>query len=231
MQNVAAEMNLSETAFLHRTQDGYELRWFTPMAEVDLCGHATLASAHVLWEQEFIARDATARFHTRSGLLTVSKHDAGLEMNFPAEPAQPADAPAGLAEALGAEVKWVGRNRFDYLVELESERVVRDLAPDFSALRKVATRGTIVTAASESESGEYDYVARFFGPALGINEDPVTGSAHCCLAPFWAERFGRDALVGFQASARGGTVRVRISGDRVMLTGQAVTTMRGELLV
>ena len=229
MQNVAAEMNLSETAFLHPAQDGYQLRWFTPMAEVDLCGHATLASAHVLWEEDFIPRDATARFHTRSGLLTVSKQDTGLEMNFPAEPAQPADAPTRLADALGAEVKWVGRNRFDYLVELPSERVVRDLTPDFSALRKVATRGIIVTAVSET--GDYDYVARFFGPALGIDEDPVTGSAHCCLAPFWAERLGRDALVGFQASARGGTVWVRMEGDRVMLTGQAVTTMRGELLV
>ena len=234
MQNVAAEMNLSETAFLHPAQDGYELRWFTPMAEVDLCGHATLASAHVLWEEEFIPPDGTARFHTRSGLLTVRKQDTGLEMNFPAEPAQPAEAPTGLADALGAKVKWVGRNRFDYLAELESERVVRDLTPDFSALRKVATRGIIVTAQSEAGgngTGDYDYVARFFGPALGIDEDPVTGSAHCGLAPFWAERLGRDALVGFQASARGGTVRVRVAGDRVMLTGQAVTTMRGELLV
>lgn len=228
MQNVAAEMNLSETAFLYQQNDGYNLRWFTPTAEVDLCGHATLASAHVLWQEGHLSADAEARFHTLSGMLTVRQRGEWMEMNFPAEPPQPSDAPAGLVEALGTQARFVGQNRLDYLVEAESEDTVRKLAPDFGALEKISTRGIIVTA--RADSGDYDFVSRCFFPAVGINEDPVTGSAHCCLGPFWAARLGRDSLVGYQASARGGRVRVRIAGERVLLGGQAVTTLRGELL-
>ncbi len=228
MQNVAAEMNLSETAFLHPREDGYHLRWFTPVTEVDLCGHATLASAHVLWEEGHLAGSAEARFHTASGVLTVRRQGAWMEMNFPAEPPHPTTPPAGLLEALGVHARFVGQNRLDYLVEAESENVVRELAPDFSALGQISTRGIIVTA--PGSSSDYHFVSRCFFPAVGINEDPVTGSAHCCLGPYWAGRLGRDSLVGYQASARGGTVRVRVAGDRVLLGGQAVTTLRGELL-
>lgn len=228
MQNVAAEMNLSETAFLHPRDEGYNLCWFTPVTEVDLCGHATLASAHVLWEEGHLSGNAEARFHTLSGVLTVRRQDPWMEMDFPAEPPQPTISPSGLLEALGVDARFVGQNRLDYLVEAESEDVVRELAPDFSALGRISTRGIIVTATSSS--GDYDFVSRCFFPAVGINEDPVTGSAHCCLGPFWAARLGRDSLVGYQASTRGGTVRVRVAGERVLLGGQAVTTLRGELL-
>ena len=228
MQDVAAEMNLSETAFLYPRDGDYNLRWFTPVAEVDLCGHATLASAHVLWEDGYLAPGAEARFHTLSGLLSVRRQEQTMEMDFPAEPPHPTDPPPGLLDALGSEARYVGQNRLDYLVELESENAVRALSPDFAALGKISTRGVIATALASG--GEYDFVSRCFFPAVGIPEDPVTGSAHCCLGPFWAERLGRDSLVGYQASRRGGTVGVRILGNRALLTGQAVTTLRGELL-
>jgi PhzF family phenazine biosynthesis protein len=228
MQSVASEMNLSETAFLVKQQDGYNLRWFTPVAEVDLCGHATLASAHVLWEEPHLRLDQQARFHTRSGLLTADRRGDWIEMDFPATPEESAPSPAGLAEALGASPRYVGKNVFDYFVELESEDVVRNLRPDFSALEKLPVRGVIVTAISNS--GEYDFVSRFFGPQTGVAEDPVTGSAHCCLGPFWGKRLNKDQLVGYQASARGGVVRVHLGGDRVYLQGQAVTVLRGELV-
>jgi PhzF family phenazine biosynthesis protein len=228
MRDVAREMNLSETAFLHPVEDGFHLRWFTPAVEVDLCGHATLASAHVLWESGALAADAEARFHTRSGLLTARRADGWIEMDFPAKPEDPDDTPDGLEQALGAPVVYVGRSQFDVLVELESEEVVRSLAPDMTLLRSVEARGVIVTARSEMD--DVDFVSRFFAPRVGVDEDPVTGSAHCVLAPYWAHELGRDALVGYQASARGGIVRVRARGDRVILAGQAVTVLRGELV-
>ena len=228
MQRIAAEMNLSETAFLERLDDGYRLRWFTPAAEVDLCGHATLASAHVLWETGSLPAAETARFHTRSGLLTCRRQGEWIEMDFPAEPATRADAPTALIEALGHTPRWVGRNRMDYLVELDDEATVRGLEPDFGRLRAVDTRGVMVTAGS-AEPG-VDFVSRFFAPRLGIDEDPVTGSAHCALGPFWAERLGRSELIGRQVSRRGGVVRVSLAGDRVHIGGQAVTVLRGELL-
>jgi PhzF family phenazine biosynthesis protein len=236
MQAVACEMNLSETAFAHRREDDYHLRWFTPAVEVDLCGHATLATAHVLWEAAYLPRHATARFHTRSGLLTAEWRDNWIELDFPAEPAAPVPPPDALARALGASAQWTGRNRFDWLVELESEDAVRRLAPDLTGLSEVPARGIIVTAragssSSSSNMGGYDFVSRFFAPRLGVPEDPVCGSAHCCLAPFWSQRLGRSALVGYQASARGGIVRVRHIGERVALGGQAVTVMRGELVL
>jgi PhzF family phenazine biosynthesis protein len=226
MQQVAAEMNLSETAFLHPLEDGWRLRWFTPQVEVELCGHATLAAAHVLWEEGRLAAGAAARFHTASGVLSAMREGEWIRMDFPTTPAEAAPVPPGLAEALGAEPVYVGRSRWDLLVEVESEAVLRALCPDFARLREVEARGVICTA----RGAEHDFVSRFFAPRVGIDEDPVTGSAHCVLAPHWAGRLGRDRLVGYQASLRGGVVRVRLAGERVLLEGQAVTVLRGELL-
>lgn len=228
MQDVAREMNLSETAFLHPQDGGYGLRWFTPALEVALCGHATLASAHVLWQEGHLAPERSARFHTKSGLLTAARHAAWIELNFPATPAAPAPTPTGLAAALGTAPQWVGRSRFDYLVEVESEEAVRGLAPDFAALERVEARGVIVT--SRARTANYDFVSRFFAPRAGVREDPVTGSAHCALTPFWSERLHKTALTAYQASARGGVIRLRLERDRVVLGGQAVTVLRGELL-
>ncbi|HEY7067043.1 MAG TPA: PhzF family phenazine biosynthesis protein [Chloroflexota bacterium] len=227
MQAVAREMNLSETAFLVRCADGYDLRWFTPAVEVDLCGHATLASAHVLWEDGHLPPGEAARFQTRSGLLTAARQGDWIEMDFPAKPQEPAEPPPGLAAALGAVPRYVGRNEFDYLVEVESEAVLRALQPDFAALRAIPVRGITVT--SRAATAGCDFVSRFFAPAAGIDEDPVTGSAHCCLGPYWAERLGRPELTAYQASGRGGVVRVRVGDGRVYLGGQAVTVLRGEL--
>lgn len=226
-QRLAREMNLSETAFLERRADGFDLRWFTPAMEVDLCGHATLASAHILWETGELPPDERARFHTRSGPLTASRRDGWIELDFPATPEEPADPPADLERALGAPARHVGRSVFDYLVELESESVLRDLAPDFRGLRAYGVRGVIVT--SRAVTPGYDFVARYFAPGAGIDEDPVTGSAYCALGPYWQARFGKDSFVAYQASERGGIVRVRVDGDRVLLGGQAVTVFRGEL--
>lgn len=229
MQDVAMEMNLSETAFLHPHEDGWRLRWFTPAAEVQLCGHATLASAHLLWEDGHLAADAEARFHTASGVLTARRADGWIEMDFPAKPAQPTRAPEGLAEALGCTPVFVGRSQFDLLVVLENEAAVRALAPDLGRLRQLDARGVIVTAEAE-EDRPFDFVSRFFAPRVGVDEDPVTGSAHCVLAPFWAGRLGRDELTGYQASRRGGVVRVRSTGERVSLIGRALTVLRGQLV-
>jgi len=227
LQNVAREMNLSETAFLWKREDGFDLRWFTPAVEVDLCGHATLASAHVLWEEGHLPEATRACFHTRSGLLKADRRGDWIELDFPAKPEQAAAVPAGLVEALGVIPRYVGKNKFDYLVEVDSEQVVRNVKPNFSQLGTLPVRGVIVT--SGSDSPEFDFVSRFFAPAAGINEDPVTGSSHCCLGPFWANRLKKKELMAYQASARGGVMRVRVEGDRVHLGGQAVTVMRGEL--
>jgi PhzF family phenazine biosynthesis protein len=228
MQNVGREMNLSETAFLLRQRDGFNLRWFTPAVEVDLCGHATLASAHILWETARLASDEPARFHTRSGLLTAERRGDEIELDFPSTPPQRITTPAGLVEALGVVPKFVGQSRFDFLVEVESEAVVRNLKPDIAALKALSVRGVMVT--SVASSGAFDFVSRFFAPGAGIDEDPVTGSAHCCLGPFWSQRLGKDEMLAYQASARGGVVRVRVAGERVHLGGQAVTVLRGELI-
>lgn len=228
MQQVALEMNLAETAFLYRDGDAYHLRWFTPAIEVDLCGHATLASAHVLWTEGHLEPGEQARFQTRSGLLTADQRGDWIELDFPAEPAAAIVPPDGLLDALGVEPVNVGRNRMDIIVEVAREEAVRAAQPDMGLLAAVPTRGVIVT--SRAAAPGYDFVSRFFAPAAGVPEDPVTGSAHCCLAPYWAERLGQDELVGYQASARGGTVRVRLAGDRVKLLGQAVTVIRGELV-
>lgn len=228
MQDVARELNLAETAFLVRQTDGFDLRWFTPAIEVDLCGHATLASAHVLWEEHQLANDETARFHTRSGVLTASRELDLIWLDFPATPSHQVPVTPDLSHGLGASMRYVGRTAFDYLVELDSEAAVRQLTPDLNQLARLAVRGVIVTA--RSAGGGYDFVSRFFAPRAGVPEDPVTGSAHCGLAPFWAERLNKSELVGCQASERGGIVRVRVEGPRVRLGGQAVTVLRGELL-
>ncbi|HYO46769.1 MAG TPA: PhzF family phenazine biosynthesis protein [Gemmatimonadota bacterium] len=232
MQAVAAEVNLAETAFLRpRGRGEFDLRWFTPLVEVDLCGHATLASAHRLWEAG-LADEGPIRFHTRSGVLTASRAGAGIELDFPAAPPRESAPPVGLAEALGAPFLWTGANALgDLVVEMPDERSVRNLEPDFAKLERIPARGIVVTAAAERPAeSDYDFVSRFFAPRVGIDEDPVTGSAHCALAPFWSQRLGRADLVGWQASPRGGIVRTRLEGDRVVLGGRAVTVWQGELL-
>ncbi len=226
MREVAREMNLSETAFLYPESDGYRLRWLTPAVEVDLCGHATLAAAHVIWEDGHVPADRAVRFHTRSGLLTCEKKGDWIEMDFPAKVAAAAEPPPQLAAALGAELLFVGRNQFDYLAEVASEELLRGLRPSHHLLRELPVRGVIVTA----RSTDYDFVSRFFAPGAGVDEDPVTGSAHTALAPFWGARLNKTEMTGYQASERGGVVRVRLAGDRVILAGQAVTVLRGELL-
>ncbi len=230
MRDVAREMNLAETAFLHRAGADFALRWFTPTVEVDLCGHATLASAHVLWQEAHLAPGETARFQTRSGVLTAVQRAPGIELDFPRAAAEAVPPPADLLPGLGlGAAPWVGRNRFDYLVEVETEAMVRGLTPNFHALRTLGVRGVIVTG--RADPGQpYDFVSRFFAPGAGIDEDPVTGSAHCALGPYWGPRLGRDTMTGYQASARGGTVRVTLRGDRVLLGGQAVTVLRATLL-
>jgi len=228
MQSVAAEMNLADTAFVRRVEDSFELRWFTPAIEVELCGHATLASAHVLWTEQLVAKGEPVRFHTKSGILTCEQTADSIQLDFPATPARPADPPAVLIEALGIRPSFVGQTKFDKFLLLDSEGAVRGLKPDFAALASVPGRGVIVT--SRSSDLRFDFISRFFAPLLGINEDPVTGSAHCALAPFWSERLGKSVMTGFQASPRGGVVNVRLAGDRVYLGGKAITILRGELL-
>lgn len=232
MQRVAAEMKHAETAFLSPREDGSDLRWFTPAVEVDLCGHATLASAHVLWETSHIGEDEPAVFHTRSGRLECTRHGYGIQMDFPAEPVDQGrqfDSDAVL-RALGVTGNVAGAkaNRMDILVEVASAEVVRKLQPDLDALAKVDVRGVIVTAPSDTD--EYDFISRFFAPAAGVPEDPVTGSAHCCLGPYWSEKLGKLDLVGYQSSARGGVVRVGVRGDRVLLQGHAITVLIGEFV-
>jgi PhzF family phenazine biosynthesis protein len=227
MQAVAAEMNLSETAFVHPLHDGFALRWFTPATEVDLCGHATLASAHALWTERMVVENESIRFQTKSGLLICTKSGTVIQLDFPATPAEESEPPGGLLEALKVEPIFVGHSKFDQLIQVGSEQVVRELKPDFTRLREISTRGVIVT--SKSVDSRFDFVSRCFAPRVGIDEDPVTGSAHCCLGPYWSERLGKTELTGYQASTRGGVVRVRVNGDRVLLGGNAVTVMRGEL--
>ena len=228
MQAVAAEMNLSETAFLVQQADGFDLRWFTPVTEVDLCGHATLASAHVLWETNRLKPDETARFHTRSGLLTAERTQDWIELDFPATPPEPIEPPEGLSDLLGSVPRYVGRTPFDLLLELTDEEELHELMPDFAGLSRLPVRGFIVT--TRSDDARYDFQSRFFAPAAGVNEDPVTGSAHCALAPYWAGHLGKTKMTGYQASARGGIVEVETIADRVKLRGQVVTAFRGELV-
>jgi PhzF family phenazine biosynthesis protein len=228
MQSVASEMNLSEIAFVRQLAEGFELRWFTPAVEVDLCGHATLASAHALWESGVARSDDPIRFHTRSGELTASRNGELIQLNFPATPAEECNPPCGLLDALGVAPSFVGKTSFDSFLVVDSAQVVRSLRPDFRRLAEIPNRGVIVTAVSDDP--RYDFISRFFAPAAGIDEDPVTGSAHCSLGPFWGEQLGKTDLVAFQASVRGGIVYVRVHGDRVILGGRAVAFMKGELV-
>ena len=232
MQSVAAEMNLSETAFLLPEGDGYRLRWFTPAVEVSLCGHATLASAHILWESGALQPDQVARFYTLSGLLTARRAGGWIELDFPARQSEPAAPPPGLLEALGVQPVNValsrGTHKATYLLELPDEGAVRAAAPDFARLYAVEdARAACVT--SRSADPAFDFVSRFFAPRMGVNEDPVTGSVHCSLAPYWADRLGKLNFNAHQASKRGGDLRVTLAGERVLISGQAVTTLRGEL--
>jgi len=227
MKLVAREMNLSETAFLHPVEGGFSLRWLTPLLEVKLCGHATLASAFVLWENGVLKPDAVARFHTLSGWLTCRYESGWIVMDFPAKVCVPTPPPEGLAEALGCQVLACGLNEMDYLVEVANEDVLRGLRPNVTALSKLPVRGVITTC--RSELPDFDFVSRFFAPAAGVNEDPVTGSAHCALGPYWQAKFGKCELTAYQASPRGGIVKLAVAGERVMLRGQAVMMSRVEL--
>jgi len=228
MRDVAREMNLSETAFLLPQADGYDLRWLTPSVEVDLCGHATVASAHVLWQDGHLPAGRQARFHTRSGLLMADQRGDWIELDFPVKIATVSQPPAELLPSLGVEALAVAKNAFDYLVEVESEAVLRGMSPDHSTLRKIPVRGVIVTARSSTPG--FDFISRFFAPGSGIDEDPVTGSAHTALGPYWGGKLGKSEMTAYQASARGGVVRVRLNGDRIILGGQAVTVMQAQLL-
>jgi predicted PhzF superfamily epimerase YddE/YHI9 len=228
MQAVAAEMNLSETAFLVRQGKGFAIRYFTPMVEVPLCGHATLASAHVLWEEGIVPGEETIALCASGGPLAAGREGEWIRLDFPAIPATEAAIPEGLSEALGAEILGAYQSwESGYLVELASVETVRGLEPDFTRLRAF---GPIVATAQGTPAAGCDFVSRFFAPSLGIDEDPVTGVAHCSLAPFWAERLGPHELVGHQLSRRGGVVKVRARGERVDILGQAVTVMHGEIL-
>ncbi len=229
LQNIATEMNLSETAFLVPLDDGYSLRWFTPVAEVDLCGHATLASAHVLWENGYLSKRSEARFFTKSGALSATRRNDWIELNFPSEPDEEvSDCPIHLLDGLGVGARYVGRNRFDYLVEVDSEEQVRALQPNWSLLERVETRGIIVTG--RSSTSDYDFISRAFFPALGVNEDPVTGSAHCCLGPYWKRKLNKSEFLAYQASRRGGIIKVTVCDERVLLAGQAITVIIGQIL-
>ncbi len=227
LQAVAAEMNLSETAFLHKQGDDYQLRWFTPLVEVDLCGHATLASAHVLFSTGRVPEGKEVRFHTRSGVLSAIENDGWITLNFPVRPVQTLPEPEGLKEALGLLPRYVGMGE-DLLVEVSSERLVRECTPDFTRLKQIPVRGVILTARADAEG--VDFVSRFFGPQVGINEDPVTGSAHTSLAPYWSDKLGKTDFTAWQVSARGGVLKVSLQGERVAISGQAVMVMHGELL-
>lgn len=229
LQNVAMEMNLAETAYLVPNATGYDLRWFTPKVEVDLCGHATLASAIVLTHLGQLADEADIAFFTRSGVLRASRHGSRFQLDFPITREEASEPPTGLADSLNVTLLYVGRTKWDCLVEVESEGVLRAIAPDYKRLAAVKCRGVIVTAASDD--AQYDFVSRFFAPGVGIDEDPVTGSAHCCLVDFWGKRLKKTKMVGYQASARGGTVHVEVRGERVMLGGEGVIFAEGELAV
>ncbi len=229
MQSVAAEMNLAETAFVRRIDDGYSLRWFTPAIEVELCGHATLASAHILWTEGLADSSLPIRFHTKSGVLTCEQNGGAIKLDFPSIPADQVDPPLGLLDALDiVEPIYVGRSKFDKIVVVDSASAVRSLSPDFGRLKKISMRGVIVT--SVSDDPQFDFISRYFAPAAGIDEDPVTGSAHCCLTPYWSGQLGKTEMVAYQSSPRGGIVHVALRGDRVQLGGQAVTVLRGELV-
>ncbi len=234
MQNIAFEMNLSETAFLNKKDaSSYSLRWFTPVVEVDLCGHATLASAHILWETKKENKSSEIEFNTKSGILKANFRDAGIELDFPLMESKPVEIPKGLIKALGVEPINLFRAQWNYIAELDSEKTVRNVKPDFDLLRALEAWGTIITARASKESAAdgYDFVSRFFAPAKGVKEDPVTGSAHSALAPYWMNRIGKNTFKAYQASERGGTLGLKVGNGRVYITGMAVTVLNGSINV
>lgn len=225
MQKIALENNLAETAFIVPYEDAFQIRWFTPTTEVALCGHATLASAHVFFNHLYYTK-SPIRFYSKSGWLTVYKEiDGKLTLDFPADPAMPAEVPEGLFEALNVHPSLVFKGKFDFLVELRNEEEVRSLTPDFKALSAIPSRGVIVTALGH----KHDFVSRGFFPQSGIDEDPVTGSAHCLLTTYWNQKTGKDHFFAQQASARSGEMICKLKGDRVLMTGEAVTVLKGEI--
>lgn len=228
MKDVAAEMSLPETAFILEETSGFNLRWFTPTSEVDLCGHATLASSHILWEIDKVNKDNKIEFNTKSGILTARKKGKWIELDFPKEIEKRVEPPKKLIEALNIDPVYVGKNRLDYLIEVKSEKIVKQIEPDYKLLKQVDTRGVIVT--SRSGSNKYDFISRFFAPAIGIDEDPVTGSAHCCLGPYWQNKLNKKSFIAYQASKRGGTIKIKVGENRVFLNGKALTVLTGELL-
>jgi len=229
LQDIALEMNLSETAFLVPNANGYDLRWFTPKAEVDLCGHATIASAVVLTYLEELKNGTEVAFSTKSGILKVWREDSNFQLDFPSLAVEPFELPCEVLESLKTDVCYSGRTTFDFLVEIESETILRNLTPDFGRLATAKCRGLIVTA--KSDDPQFDFVSRFFAPAVGINEDPVTGSAHCSLAPYWAKKLGKTKLVGYQASARGGVVSIELRDDRVIIGGEGIIFATGGIAI
>lgn len=230
LQNIAAEMNLSETAFVKKLDNGFSLRWFTPVSEVELCGHATLSSAHILWQEGILKPDEEAVFHTVfKGILTAKKSGDEIELNFPVNIPKPSEAINELETALGIKPVNLETTDSHYILELYSETEVRNVKPDFALLGKLEKFGTIITAKSDNK--DYDFVSRFFAPAKGINEDPVTGSAHCVLTPYWNKKLGKKILKAFQASQRGGSLTLTLEGDRVLIAGKAITVLKGELFV
>ncbi|KAA3635091.1 MAG: PhzF family phenazine biosynthesis protein [Calditrichaeota bacterium] len=229
MQQIAMENNLSETAFLYPEKNGYNLRWFTPAVEVELCGHATLASAHIIWEVNKFPHDKEISFYTQSGELNAAYTKDGIQLDFPSKEAEEVAAPDRLLEALGVNAVYIGKSKFDYLVELNSADEIRNCNPNFSELKKLQVRGIMITA--KSDENRYDFISRFFAPGAGVDEDPVTGSAHCTLTPYWAKKMNKSVLRAYQASKRGGELLVRFNGERTNLIGNAVTMMKFELFL
>lgn len=228
MQNLATEMNLSETAFLKKQGDRYLLRWFTPKSEVDLCGHATLAAAHILWEEDYEAKRDEIVFNTKSGVLKAKNVSDLIELNFPLEEAREVEVFEELITAFGTKPIYVGKNRMDYIIEVKDANILRNINPNMNILKKIGNRGFIVTSISDSD--KYDFMSRFFAPNYGIDEDPVTGSAHCCLAPYWKRKLLKSDLKAFQASKRGGELLISVENDRVFIRGNAKTVFKGELI-
>lgn len=228
MQAVAREMNLSETAFVHPQQGGFHLQWFTPQVEIDLCGHATLATAHILWQTGQVEQGETIRFFTRSGWLAASPRDNLIELDFPSAPLVETDISEEIITAVGARPDFTGISGEKWLFEYADESIIRALKPDFTALKLRKGRALAVTAPSKTPG--IDFVSRYFAPWVGIDEDPVTGSAHCILGPYWGRKLCKNFMTGYQASARGGVVHVRLSGDRTYIGGRAITVFAGDLL-
>ena len=229
MTGVAANMNLSETAFIIATEEKnkYKLRWFTPKVEVDLCGHATLATAHVLYENNYVPSLEAISFETKSGILKTHKNENYIQLDFPETPVTDTEIPKGIEEALGAKIIYSGKSIFDYFFLLEDEELLINLKPNFSELVKFDKRGIIVTAGSK----KYDFVSRFFAPQSGIDEDPVTGSAHCALYPYWSKKLNKKDLVAYQVSKRGGLLKLSSEGSRILISGEAVTILEGILKI